>query len=299
MIEPSSIHFLLTYRCLLSCDHCFVWGDPSADAVFTLEKLERALGQVSQVPSVKWIYFEGGEPFLYPPLLLHGVRLAADSGYRVGIVSNGYWAMSTPDALGWLRPFAGLVHDLSISTDLLHFEKRISDQSRHGLAAAESLGIPARTIICETGDTSQPAGRGEPVESGGILFRGRAAEELAEERLAGRWDVYAECPHERLDDPSRVHLDPFGEVHLCQGLSLGNIFDQPLVELFAEYDPRNHPVVSTLLAGGPAELVRQFDLGHEDRYADACHLCYQARSLLRAEFPEVLTPGLMYGEVVT
>jgi hypothetical protein len=30
------VHFILTYRCNLQCDHCFVWGHPQAEGVFTL-----------------------------------------------------------------------------------------------------------------------------------------------------------------------------------------------------------------------------------------------------------------------
>lgn len=298
MIHPNGIHFLLTYRCLFDCDHCFVWGDPSAEATFTLSCLEEALHQVGSVKSVEWIYFEGGEPFLYLPLLLNGVRLAAEAGYRVGIVSNGYWAGTVRDASQWLRPFAGLLHDLSISTDLFHSDERISQLSQNALAAARVLRIPAGTIVCEREALTEPdAGKGQPVEAGGIMYRGRAAARLAGEAPATEWDQFDECPHERLDNPSRVHIDPLGEVHLCQGLSLGNIFERPLAELFADYRPRSHPIVANLIMGGPADVVREYDLDHEARYADACHLCYQARLALRPRFPQVLTPGYMYGEV--
>lgn len=297
MIAPSGIHFLLTYRCLFSCDHCFVWGDPSAEATFTLETLRDALQQVEKVDSVEWIYFEGGEPFLYLPLLLSGVSRAAEAGYQVGIVSNGYWAESPGDAVEWLRPFAGLVQDLSISTDLFHSEERISQRSRNALAAAASLEIPAATIICERDDYSEPtAAKGEPVESGGIMYRGRAAVQLAAEAPSIDWRRFDECPHERLDNPGRVHIDPLGEVHLCQGLSLGNIFQRPLARLLADYRPESHPVVAELVDGGPARLVDEYHLKHAPGYADACHLCYEARQSLRSEFPAVLTPGYMYGE---
>ena len=54
-------------------------------------------------------------------------------------------------------------------------------------------------------------------------------------------------------------------------------------------------MIGSLLAGGPAELVRRYDVPHEPSYADACHLCYEARRLLRDRFPDVLTPDQMYG----
>jgi hypothetical protein len=42
-------------------------------------------------------------------------------------------------------------------------------------------------------------------------------------------------------------------------------------------------------------LVKTYKLEHEDRYADACHLCYAARTQLRGQFPMVLAPDSMYG----
>ena len=62
-----------------------------------------------------------------------------------------------------------------------------------------------------------------------------------------------------------------------------------------DYDPQVHPIVGPLLAGGPAALVERYELPHEPRYADACHLCDHARRQLRPRFPELLTPDAMYG----
>jgi hypothetical protein len=50
-----------------------------------------------------------------------------------------------------------------------------------------------------------------------------------------------------------------------------------------------------LLSGGPANLVRHFDLPHQEQYADACHLCYETRLALRERFPEYLGPDQVYG----
>jgi pyruvate-formate lyase-activating enzyme len=58
---------------------------------------------------VKTIYFEGGEPFLYHPMLVAGVRLVTAAGFEAGIVSNAYWGTSVEDAREWLRPLVGPV----------------------------------------------------------------------------------------------------------------------------------------------------------------------------------------------
>ena len=138
------------------------------------------------------------------------------------------------------------------------------------------------------------AGQIPPGESA-VLFRGRAADLLASRVAAKPWEQFNECPWEDLRQPERVHVDAFGNLHICQGISIGNLLQQPLVEIMEHYDPDAHPVVGPLLAGGPAELVRRYDLAHIIGYADHCHLCYRMRCALREQLPGVLTPDQMYG----
>ena len=294
----TGLHLLLTYQCNYECDHCFVWGSPSQKGVMTLAQVRDIYRQARELGTVEWIYLEGGEPFLYYPIMVQAAQEAAGMGFEVGIVTNDYWATTVEDAVEWLRPLAGLVRDMSISTDLFHYDEVMSTHARNALAAAEQLDIPTNVIICETpeGTAECPAQpKGEPVESGDIMFKGRAAVKLVEGVTRYPWREFNECPHETLDDPGRVHVDHLGNVHVCQGLTMGNLFEQSLTEIVAAYDPRMHPIVGPLLAGGPAALVRQYDLPHEESYVDACHLCYTAREMLRERFPQWLGPGQVYG----
>jgi len=265
----------------------------------TLAQVRDIYRQAQELGTVEWIYLEGGEPFLYYPIMVQAAREAAVLGFRVGVLSNAYWAVTVEDAVEWLQPLAGLVQDLSVSTDLFHYDEVMSAHARNALAAAEQLGVPVGTIICEVpeGASGYPAqAAGEPVESGPIMFKGRAAVRLVEGVARRPWREFTECPYEKLDDPGRVHVDHLGHLHLCQGVTVGSLFEQPLVDVVAAYDPQMHPIVGPLLAGGPAALVERYDVPHEETYVDACHLCYLARAVLRERVPEVLGPGQMYGE---
>ena len=291
------LHLLLTYQCNLECDHCFVWGSPWQEGTMTIQDIRRILHQARDVGTIDWIYFEGGEPFLYYPILLHGVRIAAHMKFRVGVVSNGFWATDLKDALEWLRPFAGLIQDLSISRDPYHGSEKSGRQAENARAAAEILRIPLAAItIAEPEATGAAAAVGQlPPGESAVMYRGRAAARLVDRALRRPWTNFTTCPYENLRDPGRVHVDPFGNVHLCQGIALGNLFRTPLHEICAEYDPDAHPIAGPLLAWGPAELVRRYGLEVGEDYADACHLCYEARRALRARFPDILTPDQMYG----
>ena len=298
-VKLSGLHLLLSYRCDRECDHCFVWGSPLQSGTMTLETIRRILDQAKDLGTVEWIYFEGGEPFLYYAVLLKGVQEVSRQGFRVGIVTNGYWAIGEEDALEALRPFSGMVQDLTLSSDLYHASEKESLQVKNASASAKKLGLPLGAIsLAQPEETKAQAGEGQlPSGESAVMYRGRAVEKLSFKAVQRPWEGFNECPHENLREPGRVHLDPFGEVHICQGISLGNVFQKSLKEICEPYDAEGHPITGPLLKGGPAELVRRYDLPHQEGYADACHLCYEARLGLRARFPETLRPDQMYGVV--
>lgn len=296
-MKLTGLHLLLTYQCTFECDHCFVWGSPWQSGTMTLADIRNILDQAKALGGVEWIYFEGGEPTLYYPILLRGVQEAKALGFRIGIVSNAYWANSLEDALETLKPFAGLVDDLSVSSDLFHYSEKTSRQARWASQAAEQLGIPLGVISVARPEIAEGEAQvGQiPLGESAVMYRGRAAVRLADKTVHKPWQSFIECPHEDLIDPGRVHVDPLGNMHICQGISMGNLFKTPLKQIVAEYDPYNLPVISDLLAGGPVRIVTQHTLPHREAYADACQLCYEARLALRQRFPEILTPDQVYG----
>jgi hypothetical protein len=320
-MQLSSLHLLLTYQCTLECGHCFVWGSPWQTGTMTLAEIQFLIEQAQSLGTVESIYFEGGEAFLFYPLLLAGVREAAKAGFQVGIVTNAYWATSLADAMVWLGPFAGLVSDLTISSDLYHWSDQLSQRAGTAHAAAEQLGIPVGFIsiaqppglmpgerhaggtttpvqppgpMPETMAAEAPVGQ-LPVGQSAVMYRGRAAQELADRAPQHPWEMFTECPHEDLREPGRVHIDPFGHLHMCQGLTIGSVYETSLKVLCENYVPEAHPIIDPLLVGGPVELVRRFGLTHRAAYADACELCDSARRALRGHFPELLRPDQMYG----
>lgn len=299
-MELNGLHLLLTYQCTLECDHCFVWGSPWQQGTMTYAAVKEILDQAVATKTIKSIYFEGGEPFLFYPVLVKGVQEASKMGFEVGIVSNSYWATSVEDAWLWLEPFQGLVQDLSVSSDLFHWGERESLQARNAAAAAEKLGIPIGFIsIAQSGadDAAVPLMvQGQlPLGESGVMYRGRAAEKLTHQAKKFPWDRFDQCPYEDLREPGRIHVDPLGNLHICQGISIGNLFQKPLWEICRDYNPDSHPITGPILAGGPFELVKRYGLPHEQDYADACHLCYTACKALRPRFPEILLPDQMYG----
>jgi MoaA/NifB/PqqE/SkfB family radical SAM enzyme len=295
-MQLSGLHILLTYQCTFECDHCFVWGSPRQSGTLTIEQIRQVFTQAKETGTIESIYFEGGEPFLYYAVMLKGAQEAKAMGFKVGIVSNAYWANSREDALAFLSPLREFIEDLTISSDLYHYSELMSQQARNATAAAEELGIPIGVIcVAQPEETDAAESMGTISDSAGVMFRGRASCKLATRVTPRTWDLFTACPHEDLRDPGRAHLDPLGNLHICQGISLGNVFETPLKQLCENYDADAHPICGPLLAGGPVALVTEYALPHEEKYADACQLCYDARKKLRERFPGILKPDQMYG----
>lgn len=295
----TGIHILMTYKCDLECDHCFLYSSPRADGTMTLPQIRNALEESRKIGSVEWIYFEGGEPFLFYPTMLEGIRLARNMGFQVGLVTNAYGAISDEDAEVWFRPLAELgVGLLNVSDDSFHYRQKDSSAKRAS-AAARKLGISTSPICIQKPFLEAMPGQGQdkgnPVIGGGAMFRGRAVEKLSPGLPRRPWPELDRCPHEDLQSPSRVHVDPHGNVHVCQGLSIGNMWERPLSVLVREYEAESHPICGPLVKGGPALLAREYDVAHEDEYVDECHFCYLLRHALVDRFPDYFAPRQVYG----
>ena len=299
----TQLHFLLTYTCNYECDHCFLHCSPRSRGTFTLKQMESVLEEAVKIRTVNTIYFEGGEPFLYYPLLYQAVILARDFGFRVGIVTNSYWATNEEDAELWLHDIAKSgVSAIEISNDEFHFVDDDRDLPTIAKKVAKKLRIPSISTITINQpeidlDSKEAQEKGTAIMKGGAVFRGRAVDTLVEGLPTRNWETMTECPYEDMVGLGRVHLDCFGNVQICQGLSVGNFWETPLSEIVKNYKPENHPICGPLHKGGPAQLVKELGLKHQKEYVDECHLCYLMRTSLLAKdkYPDLLTPRQVYG----
>ena len=293
----TGIHFLLTYTCNYECDHCFLYCGPRAEGVFTVGRIRMVIEEARRIGTIESVYFEGGEPFLYHPLLVEGLRQAQEAGFETGVVTNCYWATAEEDARIWLGPVveAGIT-DLSLSDDAFHHGADGNSPTRVASRAAGSLGVEPGSICIGDPTVEEPSdAKGQPVVGGGVLFKGRAVDKLAKGLPTRTVGSMVECRHEELVAPERVHVDPFGMVHVCQGVSIGNMWERPLSEIVAGYRGEEHPICGPLVRGGPAELARSYGVEVGDEFIDECHYCYQVRRALLDRFPEQLGPRQVYG----
>ena len=302
-IRPEAIHFLLTYRCTYACDHCFLWGSPEQEGTMTCAQVTSVIDQAPAHGSVNMVYFEGGEPTLVYPVMLAAARHARERGLDFGVVTNCHFAESPEDAALWFAPLKELgIADLSLSSYAYFLAGEPERLLRNAVVAARDLELPL--AVLEVGTDADLSDIGVPSEGcSAVMYKGRAAVELAPEQADAEHGgrpaaAFTECPFEDLDAPERGHVGCDGEFQLCQGISAGNVWSRGLADVFNSCEPAAMPVVGDLLRGGPYELARAHGVQPaRERYADACHLCYETRLQLRERFPHILTPDQAYGVV--
>ena len=296
----TGIHFLLTYACNFECDHCFLYCSPRSRGTFTICQVTAVLNEAQKLGTVEWIFFEGGEPFLFYPLLVESIKRASALHFRVGVVTNAYGATSQADADLWLNPLvdAGLT-SISISNDTFHYGEEAENPAATAYTVAAELGVDAASICIEppkiSGQTAVSQGKGQPVVGGGAKFRGRAVEKLTAGLPVRPWNELCKCPYEDLDSPSRVHVDAYGNVMVCQGISIDNLWKTDLSAIVKTYRSAAHPVCGPLIRGGPAALAQTSGFKPAQGYVDECHFCYAIRKKMIDRYPDCLAPRQVYG----
>lgn len=294
----TGVHFILSYMCNFECDHCFLYCSPRSKGTFTINQVKEVLKELQKIGTIRDVCFEGGEPFLFHPLLRECIRLANNMGFKTAIETNTYWATTEEDAELWLRPlFKSGLFMLEVSDDTFHHGEESENPAKRAFSAAQKIGIKANTICIKKPmvEKNKEWIKGKPIYIGGPKLRGRAVEKLTEGLPASSWENFNECPFEDLKEPKRVHIDSFGNVHLCQGLSMGNMWKTPLSVLVNTYNPDAHPISGPLLKGGPAQLARAHKVEHAAEYIDACHMCTKICLKLIDEFPQYIAPRQVYG----
>ncbi|UCC92751.1 MAG: hypothetical protein JSW25_08820, partial [Thermoplasmata archaeon] len=283
-------------------DHCFLHCGPGQPGAMTLAEMEGLLEQAAAIEGVTKVFFEGGEPMLYYPLVQLGLEKAGKLGLTTGLVTCGYYATTVPDGEMWLRPLkaAGL-STLEVSIDRLHGEGEANAHARNLADAGSILGLDVSVLsVCDPREAEcqeAPALRaGE--EATPAMLRGRAAHEMVNGMEVRHVSAFTECPFEELERPTRLHVDPYGNAHICQGILAGNVWESSLAQIVQGYEPHEHPVVGPLIAGGPNALAEGTGIGTGSHFASECHACYEIRRTLREDtfYRRVLGPNQVYGE---
>ena len=265
-------------------------------------ELDEALGYIDQtreIPTVEWISFTGGEPFLLPRMVHSLVKYASDRGLQTECVTNCFWASSVEEAEKQLGRLTDVGLDvINISADDFHQRHIPFDRVRNCYRAARRLGL--RVVIMSVVARSSTLRVREVAEllgDEGIHIVGGRTQADAASALAVETDFIpvgraAEIPEDEwiigdgpIEGPCRVVLRdiaiaPSGRVLPCcsaAGLAdaaeVGDARQGRLRSLIE--DARRRRLFKVLSMEGPSGLQRLLGSRRRKNYVNRCHLCYE------------------------
>lgn len=263
-------------------------------------QVDQILREAQKISSVEWIYLTGGEPFMRFPQLLNCIKKIVQLDFKVGIVTNGFFARTEDCALRFLRPLHQLgVSQVHISNDSYHYKSAGTTPAQHALKVSHDLGLPASQIRVSSmfEEIQEPVETFEtfPSINRPLRFQGRSSETLAKGVPLSSWKKFTHCPLGSLIAPNQVFIDAYGNVQICPGINIGNAWETPLANLVTAYKAADHPFYGPISQGGPVLLSEAYGFVHGVGYVDSCHLCYTIRQQLRERFPDYLAPRQVYG----
>jgi hypothetical protein len=298
MNGPFRVGLLLTERCDIACAHC--WLGPSLNgADMPLDEAKGYIDQASSIPSVEWISFTGGEPFLLLGLLNELVGYASAKGLRTECVTNCSWAETpakTEKSLKSLR--ASGLNVVNISADDFHQEFVPFEKVRNCFEAAKSLGI--KTVIMSAaqaggalrlaeiinrlgseevgtlGDEKSRKGLSAIAVETGFIPVGRAAELPRDKWIIGESQTEGACRLVLRD----IGIDLGGELLACCSAAsflargrLGSVDETGIQQLLD--DAGELPLFKILSEQGPSSLADSLGIRWRDGFVSRCHICYE------------------------
>jgi hypothetical protein len=310
----------LTYRCTAQCDHCRFRCTRRSSPAIDYDLVMECVDALKRLNHLELVVLMGGEPGLFPELTHRLTAAITAMGVAVRVETNAFWATGDETARRFLEPLYAQAASVMFSLDAWHEPFVPPECVVRAARTSEALGgqycLEAAYLdfpSCEhehdkrtntlLADLERQVGKRPQVYQGTILFNGRAAERLAQLVASGRGIPSQACDqvpwwyNSHLRTLELLILDPDGYLSKGCGIAIANIRQTSVGAVLAMYDAAQHPIFSTLLQSGPLGLAREAEaLGYVFKadYADKCHLCQEARQVLRVKYPEYLQPDQHY-----
>ena len=312
----------MTYQCIAMCDHCrFGCTNEKREVIDQALALD-CIKLLKKHNNLELVVLMGGEPGLFPDLTHSLASEIHKLGLAVRIETNAFWATSIEAASDFLEPLysnnASVMfsldsfHETFVSPSCIEYAIRASDKLK-GNYNIESAYMNYPNVHHERDirtdkllrDMENEIGRSPccRVYKGSVFYNGRASVMLASQVSEGRGvpsDLCQQVPwwtNGWLETLDLLILDSEGYISKGCGIAIGNVKITNMGEIIESFDAKKHPIFSILTEYGPIGLAEQaINLGYsmKDSYADKCHLCQEARNILRIRYPEYLAPSQHY-----
>lgn len=319
----------LLYQCTAKCDHCRFYCENESEV--TKPDFETAYSVVKGLKEnfgLDMVVILGGEPGLFRDetvQLIKKIRgLSKECGslsdIKTRLETNAFWAEDEKTAMEFLKPFQETKTEIMLSLDAFHEPYVSVGKIANAIRACLDLGIkfnlemPYLDVKHKNNELdiktdllfkqlSQQFQSKIPKYKGGIVFTGRAADRFGDQFAEGRGIPQKPCTQVpwwmdgELESLDLLILEPGGYITKGCGIAIGNVNKQHLVQMLENYNAYENPIFKILLTEGPVGLGRlatKYGYQIKNNYADKCHLCHEARQVLKPHFNDILKPDQHY-----
>ena len=308
-MDIKRIEFIVTWECGGKCKHCQM-GDninkPGTHRHVLAENAVEAVKKLSKVFDITSVMTFGGEPLYYPEVTAAIHKAATECGIETReVITNGYFTNSAEKSASVAKALsdAGVNH-LPISVDAFHQEHipiepvyqfvrdvinaKIPDAFLHTAWLVNEehenpYNTKTREILEKFSDLPIPVGK-----HGGVGPSGYAAKYLREyftETIDSELENCGPCSAPL--NVTCISIEPSGDVGVCGG-TIGNIYEEDILNIIARYNPYEHESMLALIKGGVSGLLEyaktQGVVIDTSEYCEACwSLCAAVSKRLKSQ----------------
>lgn len=137
----SEVNFVLGNRCNSECSHCFSMSTPNSGERMDRDTALAYAKQIKEIPSIKTIQFNGGEPFLYLKLMSDVISLASPNGEKTIKIATGAAEFKTMQLAKRMLEMVNQASELWVSIDPYHLKKSSVQNYKNLNSVAKEMNI--------------------------------------------------------------------------------------------------------------------------------------------------------------
>jgi len=312
-IKLTGITFITTYNCNAHCEHCFF--DTKGENVYmNPELIDLVYKDLANSNTMFWNHFSGGEVLLHKSTFIEIIKKTR-SYFKgdIGISTNAFWANNINRAEAVVSELISAgVSGIAISCDYFHEKFIPKENAKNAVRAITNLGLKTHCYImgarCNSGvynaeqinlvsqnlaidvrENSQM-----PLAPTIIRSIGKGSQiniPKSSKVPQGMCSDLSECLGKRGPfNPAMVWVDAYGNVMLCYGIVIGNVYNTPFIDIINNYSLENSEITKCISVGGPKELlklVNKNNISMELKFYDECDVCFNARKVLQPYYSEL------------
>lgn len=299
------LEFTITNGCTGNCKHCSE-GNLPGNKKLDLEKAANVITDISSAYDLKSIMTFGGEALLYPDTVcaIHEKAMECNIPTRQ-LITNGCFSKNEDKIIEVAKNLNKVgVNDILLSVDCFHAESLpLEWVCMFARALCDNYNGRFRLQPTWVNDEldDNPYNRKTKeclayfddlhIERNGgdsVFPSGNAVKYLSEYFDKKPLDKKFQCGDAlyttRLDNINDLMIDCNGDVLTCN-FSIGNIMDNNIIDIIADYDPYKNPYTKALLDNGIQGLLKEakyngININASDYYSP-CEICREIAKILR------------------